>query len=57
MACNESQDSKWKQEAELLRAQLDYYEQENARLQQQNEALHETAWELIHRLRTLEGKN
>ena len=31
-------------------------QEENARLQLQNEALHETAWQLIQRIRTLERK-
>ena len=47
-------DRDWREQAAALQKRLDYYEQENARLQLQNEALHETAWQLIQRIRTLE---
>ena len=40
-----------------LMKKLDYYEKENARLERHNEVLHETAWELINRVRTLEGRS
>lgn len=34
-----------------LEAQLAYYQEENSRLQSENDLLHETAWELIRKLR------
>ena len=52
MVYHEQKEQDWREQA----AALDYYEQENARLQLQNEALHETAWQLIQRIRTLERK-
>lgn len=57
MVCEKKQEEKWQKEVVRLQAQLAYYEQENARLKLQNEALHETAWELIRRIRKLEGKS
>lgn len=39
-----------------LKRKLAYCEEENARLRLQNEALHDTAWELIRKIRTLEGQ-
>ena len=57
MIYDEKQEQNWREQAAALQKRLDYYEQENARLQLQNEALHETAWQLIRRIRTLEGKN
>lgn len=56
MVYSEKQEQNWREQAAALQKRLDYYEQENARLQLQNEALHETAWQLIRRIRTLEGK-
>lgn len=56
MVQDKEQKQNWREQAAALQKRLDYYEQENARLQLQNEALHETAWQLIHRIRTLEGK-
>ena len=56
MIYDEKQEQNWREQAAALQKRLDYYEKENARLQLQNEALHETAWQLIHRIRTLEGK-
>ena len=56
MVYSEKKEQNWREQAAALQKRLDYYEQENARLQLQNEALHETAWQLIRRIRTLEGK-
>ena len=58
MNCNikVEKEQDWREQAAALQKRLDYYEQENARLQLQNEALHETAWQLIQRIRTLERK-
>lgn len=39
----------------VLLQKVAYYEKETARLQRQIEILHETAWELIHRVRKLES--
>lgn len=57
MVYHEQKEQDWREQAAALQKRLDYYEQENARLQLQNEALHETAWQLIQRIRTLERKN
>ena len=57
MVYHEQKEQDWREQAAALQKRLDYYEQENARLQLQNEALHETAWQLIQRIRTLEIKN
>ena len=54
MVYHEQKEQDWREQAAALQKRLDYYEQENARLQLQNEALHETAWQLIQRIRTLE---
>ena len=56
MVYHEQKEQDWREQAAALQKRLDYYEQENARLQLQNEALHETAWQLIQRIRTLERK-
>ena len=56
MVYHEQKEQDWREQAAALQKRLDYYEQENARLQLQNEALHETAWQLILRIRTLERK-
>lgn len=56
MVYHEQKEQDWREQAAALQKCLDYYEQENARLQLQNEALHETAWQLIQRIRTLERK-
>ncbi len=56
MTYSEKQEQNWREQAAALQRRIDYYEQENARLQLQNEALHETAWQLIRRIRILEGK-
>ena len=47
MVYHEQKEQDWREQAAALQKRLDYYEQENARLQLQNEALHETAWQLI----------
>lgn len=52
----DSVNGKTEKDLQEAQKQLSYYEREVARLQQQNEVLHETAWELIHRLRAIEGK-
>ena len=56
MVYHEKKEQDWREQAAALQKRLDYYEQENTRLQLQNEALHETAWQLIQRIRTLERK-
>lgn len=56
MVYQEQKEQDWREQAAALQKRLDYYEQENARLQFQNEALHETAWQLIQRIRKLERK-
>ena len=56
MVYHEQKEQDWREQAAALQKRLDYYEQENARLQLQNEALHETAWQLIQRSRTIEKK-
>ena len=56
MVYQEQKEQDWREQAAALQKRLDYYEQDNARLQLQNEALHETAWQLIQRIRKLERK-
>lgn len=39
-----------------LEEEVAYYRRENAKLESQNEVLHETAWDLIRQLREIKDK-
>ena len=56
MVYHEQKEQDWREQAAALQKRLDYYEQENARLQLQNEALHENAWQIRQMIRTIERK-